>query len=349
MTRTEPTFRHTANVNVGRLDAFPRIPMAYSPTPLEPMIRLGEALGIRNLWIKRDDLTGLAAGGNKARKLEYLIADALEKGCDHVVTTGGRQSNHCRMTAAAAARTGLGCSLVFGDADPGNRAGNLLLDELLGAEMVFLGESNLAEMSEGVEREMERLRARGKKPYAIPIGGSTPLGELGYVTAAREFAEQSAGLNLDTVVLAVGSAGTSAGLLLGLKMFCPGVRLVGVSVSRSLPRLGSLISDMANEIAEMLEVETRVAPDDYDITDAFVGPRYGVASAPGLEAVELTARKEGILLDPVYTGKAMAGLIGLAREKRFDGAEGVVFWHTGGLPALFAFEEDLIRPRIVGE
>ncbi|HEY3269371.1 MAG TPA: D-cysteine desulfhydrase family protein [Armatimonadota bacterium] len=324
----------------GRLDSFPRIPFANAPTPLEAMPRLGAAIGLPNLWVKRDDLTGLAAGGNKARKLEFLVADAVAKGCDHLVTTGGRQSNHARMTAAAANRAGLGCTLVFGDPDEGNRPGNLLLDEILGADLVFLGESNLKQMAEGVEREMERLRAKGHTPYAIPVGGSTPLGELGYITAMQEWAEQAQGKGIDTIVLAVGSAGTAAGVSMGLKMFAPECRLLGVSVSRSLARLGTLIADMANEIAELLEVPQRVAHGDVEVSDDYVGPGYGVPSEAGIEAVRLTARTEGLLLDPVYTGKAMSGLIGLARAGRFADSTGVCFWHTGGLPALFAFESD---------
>lgn len=345
MTQNEPhdAHRQEAQGDAGGLDQFPRVPLAFLPTPLEPMKRLGEALGLPNLWMKRDDLTGLASGGNKARKLEFLIGDALSKGCDHIVTTGGRQSNHCRMAAAAANRNNLGCSLVIGDPDPGNRQGNLLLDEMLGAEITFIGEANLQQMADGIEAEMERLRQLGKKPYSIPVGGSTPMGELGFVNAAREFAAQSKGLNIDTVLITVGSAGTSAGLLLGLKLFCPGVRLFGISISRSLPRLGSIISDMANDLAEMMGIETRVAPEDYDITDAYVGERYGVATEAGLEAMRLTARTEGILLDPVYTGKAMSGLMALTREGRFKNSTGIVFWHTGGLPGLFAFEDEIIR------
>jgi 1-aminocyclopropane-1-carboxylate deaminase/D-cysteine desulfhydrase-like pyridoxal-dependent ACC family enzyme len=246
------------------------------------------------------------------------------------------------MTAAAATKCGLGCTLVFGDPDPGNRAGNLVLDEILGAELVFLGEANLKEMHQGVEREMDRLRLQGKKPYAIPVGGSTPLGELGYVNASREFAEQAQGLNIDTAVVAVGSAGTSAGLLLGHKLFAPNVRLQGISVSRSLERIGTLIADMANEIAELIGTEIRVSGDDYSVSDEYVGPRYGVASDRGLAAIRLTARMEGLILDPVYTGKAMSGLIGLAEQGRFANSTGVVFWHTGGMPALFAFEEDVM-------
>ena len=329
-------------VDTGRLYSFPRISFACAPTPLEPLKRLGEAIGVKNLWVKRDDLTGLAGGGNKARKLEYLVADAIEKGFDHLVTTGGRQSNHARMTAAAANKCGLGCTLVFGDPDPGHRAGNLILDEVLGAELVFLGEANLKEMHAGVDREIVRLRVAGKKPYAIPVGGSTPLGELGYLNASREFAEQAAGLNIDTAGLAVGSAGTSAGLLLGLKMFAPNVRIQGVSVSRSLERIGTLIADMANEIAGLIGVDTRVTGADYDVSDQYVGPRYGVPSEKGLAAIRLAARTEGLLLDPVYTGKAMSGLIGLAAEGRFADSTGVVFWHTGGLPALFAFEKEIL-------
>ena len=330
-------------VDTGRLDEFPRIPYANAPTPLEPMKRLGKAINVRNLWVKRDDLTALAAGGNKARKLEYLMAEAVALGCDHIVTTGGRQSNSCRMTAAAAARSGMGITLVFGDADPGDRTGNLVLDELFGAEMVFLGESTLDQCAAGIEREMERLRGLGKKPYAVPMGGSTPLGELGYVNAAREFAEQADGLGIDTVVVAVGSSGTAAGLALGLKMFTRNVRLVGISVSRNVTRLTTNIPDMANEVAALIDVDTRVSEEDVDLTDAYVGARYGVPSTAGMEAMRLTARTEGLLLDPIYTGKAMSGLIEMARQGSFAASDGVCFWHTGGLPAIFAFDEEVSR------
>jgi D-cysteine desulfhydrase family pyridoxal phosphate-dependent enzyme len=325
------------------LEGFRRVPLAVAPTPLEPMERLGAAIGVRNLWMKRDDLTGLAAGGNKARKLEYLLADAEDQGCDHIVTTGGKQSNSCRMTVAAANRSGMGCTLVLGDEDPGDRAGNLVLDELLGADLVFLGETNVEQMMRGVDREVQRLRAEGKKPYAIPVGGSTPLGEMGYVRAAREFAAQAGDLGIDTIVVAVGSCGTAAGLALGLKMFTRNTRLVGISVSRNVSRLTVSIPDLANEVAVLLGVDTRVGPDDVELTDAFVGPRYGVPSDAGLDAMRVTARTEGILLDPIYTGKAMSGLIGLAREDAFAGSDGVCFWHTGGLPALFAFEDEIME------
>lgn len=332
-------------VDTGRLNDFRRLPLAALPTPLQPMDRLGAELSIRGLQIKRDDLTGLAGGGNKARKLEFLIADAVEKRSDHVITVGGWQSNHCRMTAAAAARSGMDCTLIVGDPDPGSRPGNLLLDEILGARLVFIGEATGLEMEAAMQREAEQLTERGRRPYTIPAGGSCPLGELGYVLAAREFARQAAGMEVDSVLVAVGSTGTAAGLVLGLKMFCPGVRLIGVSVSRSLQRLGSVIADMANDIADLLGISMRVTPDDYEMTDAFVGPRYGVASGAGLDAIRLVGRTEGILLDPVYTGKTMAGLIGLSREHRFAGSGGVVFWHTGGLPGLFAFERDFLRRR----
>jgi D-cysteine desulfhydrase family pyridoxal phosphate-dependent enzyme len=330
-------------VDVGRLEEYRRVPLAVAPTPLEPLERLGEAIGVRNLWTKRDDLTGLAEGGNKARKLEYLMADAEDRGCDHIVTTGGRQSNSCRMTAAAANRSGMGCTLVLGDPDPGTRQGNLLLDDLLGAELVFIGDAHVDDMMAAVDREMERLKGEGKKPYAIPVGGSTPLGELGYVRAAREFAEQAEGLGIDTVVLAVGSCGTIAGLALGLKMFTRGIRLIGISVSRNVNNMTVNIPAMANEAADLLGVDTRVTAEDVELTDAFVGPRYGVPSDAGLEAMRLTARTEGILLDPIYTGKAMSGLIGYARDDAFAASEGVCFWHTGGLPALYAFNDEIER------
>lgn len=329
-------------VEIGTLDDLRRVPLAVTPTPLETMERLGAAIGLERLWVKRDDLTGLAGGGNKARKLEYLMADAEDSGCDHIVTTGGKQSNSCRMTAAAANRSGMGCTLVLGDPDPGTRYGNLLLDEVLGAELVFVDAPEAPEMMAGVERETDRLRAAGKKVYPIPVGGTTPLGELGYVRAAREFAEQAEGLGIDTVVLAVGSAGTIGGLALGLKMFAPGIRLIGVSVSRSESRLKEYVAEMANEAAALIGVAARVSTDDYEITDAFVGERYGVPSPAGQEALRVTARTEGIFLDPVYTAKAMSALFAMARGGEFTGSSGVCFWHTGGVPALDAFADEVM-------
>jgi D-cysteine desulfhydrase len=326
-----------------RLAAFPRLPFATIPTPLERLERLGARIGLPGLLIKRDDLTGLASGGNKARKLEYIVADAKAKGCDWLVTTRGRQSNHARMTAAAAAKSGMGCTLVLGDPDPGNRAGNLLLDELFGAEIVFLGDANLEQMAEGIAAACRRLEGQGHRPYDIPVGGSSAIGELGYVEAVREFAGQIGDTPLDTVVIAVGSCGTAGGLTLGLKLFLPHVRMVGISVSRSVERLQNHIADKANEAAELLGVPERVKPDDYYVTDAWVGPRYGVPTDEAIAAIRLMARTEGILLDPVYTGKSMAGLIGLNRDGFFKDSKGVCFWHTGGLPALFAFEAEMLR------
>lgn len=328
-------------VNAGKLDSFRRIHFAVTPTPLEPLENLGRELGIPNLWVKRDDLTGFAGGGNKARKLDWLIADAQDKGCDYIVTTGGRQSNHCRMTAAAASKLGMGCSLVLGDPDPGNRAGNLIMDVIFGANLVFIGEANLEQMQDGIDAEIARLRSEGKNPYMIPVGGATPLGGVAFVDAAREFARQIEGRNIDTLVIAVGSAGTSAGLALGLKIFAPHVRLVSISVSRSIDRLRQYIADKANASAELMETPIRVTPDDYELHDDYIGPKYGVPSDGALEAIYMTGRTEGLLLDPVYTGKAMAGLIDLARQGRFANSKGVAFWHTGGFPSLFAFENEV--------
>lgn len=331
------------SVDIGRLDTLRRVPLAVTPTPLETMDRLGKAIGLDHLWVKRDDLTGLAGGGNKARKLEYLMADAEDKGCDHIVTTGGKQSNSCRMTAAAANRLGMGCTLVLGDPDPGTRQGNLLLDEILGAELVFMDAPEAPEMMAGVERESERLRAAGKKVYPVPVGGTTPLGELGYVRAAREFAEQAEGSGIDTIVVAVGSAGTIAGLSLGLKMFTRGIRLIGVSVSRPESRLKNYIAEMANEAASLLGIATRVTPDDYEITDGFIGAGYAIPTPGAQEALRLTARTEGIFLDPVYTAKAMSALIANARDGSLADSNGVCFWHTGGVPAIYAFADSVLQ------
>ncbi len=302
-----------------------RVPLAITPTPLEEAPRLSAELGVRVL-VKRDDQTGLALGGNKARKLEWLVGDALERGCDTLVTSGGAQSNFARMTAAAAARHGLGCHLVLAGDAPQHASGNLILDHLFGATLHFAGTRHWGEL----ERRVADLAAEiGPGAYAMPIGGASAVGALGYVYAADELLEQ-AREPIDWVVIADGSGGTHAGLLAGLPHH---VRVLGVDVSRPPVPLAELVPALAAETARLAG---RPSPPRQAIVADHVGPTYGAITEECRSAVRLAARSEGLVLDPVYTGKAMAGLIAAARDGRVGGT--VVFWHTGGAPALFAEE-----------
>jgi D-cysteine desulfhydrase family pyridoxal phosphate-dependent enzyme len=299
--------------------------LAQLPTPLEKAPRLSAAAGARIL-IKRDDLTGLALGGNKARKLEYLVRDAIGKGCDTLVTAGGAQSNHARMTAAAAAKMKMACHLVLGGARPAHLSGNLVLDELFGAELHFTGTDDWSVWQSEVKRLAVEL---GPKAYAIPIGGSTPVGALGYVQAADELMEQVP-QPPDWIVVATSSGGTQAGLLVGLP---PLVRVLGIDVARPDPPLSAWIGQLAKRTAELAG---RPLP-AYELHIAdHTGDHYAAMTDECRAAVKLAAESEGLILDPVYSGKAMAGLIAGVREKRIGGT--IVFWHTGGAPALFADE-----------
>jgi D-cysteine desulfhydrase family pyridoxal phosphate-dependent enzyme len=322
-----------------RLDAIPRLPLAHVPTPLEPAPRLGAACGIPSLWVKRDDATGLALGGNKARKLEYLLADAQEAGADTLLTVGGVQSNHARMTAAAACRLGMACELFLEGERPSEQQGNLLLDGLFGARVRLLGPATLHVMNEAMGARAAELSANGRVPYPIPVGGSNALGALGYVAAAREVAMQASAQNLDigAIVVAVGSTGTLAGLAVGVRLFLPKTRLIGVSVSSPTVRCQSKCSRIAREVAERLVAPGAGAAHDPEVTDAFIGPGYGIPSPEAMAAIRLAARSEGLILDPIYTGKAFAGLQAMATDGALPRDRAVVFWHTGGSPALFAF------------
>ncbi len=320
-----------------RLDDFPRVPLAHLPTPLEAAPRLGAALGLPGLWVKRDDATGLAMGGNKARKLEYLLAEALAQGADVLLTTGGAQSNHARMTAAAACRLGMGCLLCLVDPEPAAWQGNLLLDRLFGAEVRFLPGLTLAQMYAAMDEAAAALRARGRTPYIIPVGGSTPLGCMGYVQAVRELAGQ--GPEPDALVVATGSTGTLSGVLLGARLFLPRTRVYGVSVSPRAEPGKRRCAAIVAEAAALLDVDCSPAPAEIPIWDDWLGPDYGIPTPEGLDAIRLAARTEGLLLDPVYTGKALAGCRGLAERGELRPEERVVFWHTGGAPALFAFDQ----------
>jgi D-cysteine desulfhydrase family pyridoxal phosphate-dependent enzyme len=314
---------------------------ALLPTPLEEAPRLTRALGGPRVYIKRDDLTGVALGGNKARKLEFLFGDAMEKGCDVVITTGGPQSNHCRMTAGFARRVGMDCALVLTGDDSRIRTGNLLLDTLVGAELHFLGE---AERVEGhMEEIAEGYRKRGRRPYVIPLGGSNPVGMAGYVLAVQEILAQSTemGVGFDRVFCATGSGGTQGGLIIGGLAYNMDWTVAGVSVSRSAEHMRSLVASVANQGASRLELDVSIRPEQVVVYDQYVGEGYGKLTEGCREAVRLAARTEGIFLDPVYTGKALAGLIDLIRRGVVGSDEKVLFLHSGGSPALFAYAEEL--------
>lgn len=317
--------------------------LAQLPTPLQRLPRLGESLGHPEIWIKRDDLTGLAMGGNKARKLEFLMADVRRSGADMVLTTGGAQSNHARMTAAAACRLGAGCHLMLCDEDPGTQQGNLLLDHLFGATVTFCESDSYAETDRRLAELADLYRSRGRHPYIIPVGGSTPLGCLGYYLAAAELQQQLAALQFErvTIVIAVGSTGTLAGLLLGAASFLPGATVFGISVSPPAEAGRRRCSRIMQDAVRLYNLP--VTPPEPDIRDDWLGPAYGVATEGGLQAIRRMARLEGILLDPVYTGKAFHGLVELLERGCIPRDAPVIFWHTGGAPALFAFGDSFSR------
>jgi D-cysteine desulfhydrase family pyridoxal phosphate-dependent enzyme len=306
------------------------VPLAHLPTPLEPMDRLAAALGGPRLLVKRDDCTGLALGGNKARKLEHLCAEALACGCDTLVTGGGPQSNHVRMTAAAANRLGLECVIALASDPPDAPSGNLLLDQVLGARLVFTGPAEYYGVEQAIEDVADRVTRDGRTPFAIPVGGASVTGAVAYADAADELLRQLGARAVDWVVVADGSGGTHAGLLAGLGAR---TRVLGVDVG-TRPDLDEVVPRLAAEVAGRTG---RAAPPATAVIDhERFGDGYGAVTDTAVEAITLTARTEGLVLDPVYTGKAMAGLIAAVRDGRIGADETAVFWHTGGAPALFA-------------
>lgn len=325
------------------LTHFPRRRYTRSPTPIEPLTRLSKELGGPEFWIKRDDLTGLAGGGNKTRKLEFLVADALAKGCDTLITTGAIQSNHCRLTAAAAAQEGLKCRLVIEErvakSYDAKAGGNNFLFDLLGVEAIKVVEAD-TDLAAAMEAIAQELKSQGRKAYVIPGGGSNALGALGYAVCAQEIMGQTfdASLTIDHIVCASGSAGTHAGLLAGLAAVNANIPVTGINVRRKRLDQEGIVRLLARDASDLLEV---IAPKNRDVVclDDWVGPGYSLPSPEMVEAVRMTASLEGILLDPVYTGKAMAGLIGLARQGRWRKSEKVLFLHTGGAPALYVYQD----------
>ena len=318
------------------LDALPRTSLGFFPTPIHPLPNLSTRLGGPALWVKRDDQTGLATGGNKTRKLEFLVADALQQRADTLITVGAPQSNHARQTAAAAAKAGLKSALVLRGAAPAERTGNILLDDLVGAEIFWAGSRPVDEVAVEVAEE---LNGRGQRPYLIPLGGSNPIGAAGYVAAMLEFVEQAKAnqLRFDAIVFATSSGGTQSGLVLGAQMSNYTHRIVGISVDHLANHLVPLLVDLANATARQIGAASSFNAQDFEVNDHYLGGGYAVMGEPEREAIRLCAQTEGLLVDPVYTGRAMAGLIDLIRAREFKVGQNVLFWHTGGTPALFAY------------
>lgn len=320
------------------MNPIPRVRFAHLPTPLEPMPRLTAALGGPKLWIKRDDQTGLAIGGNKTRKLEFLVAQAQANGAKTLITAGAVQSNHCRQTAAAAAHFGLNCILVLAGKKPDQVSGNFLLDQLLGAEIVWT-ERPVRDLT--LKQTFDKAWEDGRRPHLIPYGGSSPAGAAGYAYAVKELVEQCVDSSLriavpDWIVFPSSSGGTHAGLAGGVKLFPTPSKVLGISVDEPADVLKTRVADIANQMLQLFDAPITLQAQDILVNADFIGPGYGVLTAAEKEAVQLFARTEGILLDPVYTGRAAAGMIDMIRKGAFKKDENVLFWHTGGSPALFA-------------
>ena len=314
-----------------------RLKFAHLPTPIEALPRLSAALGGPQLFVKRDDQTGLAFGGNKTRKLEYLLAEAQAGGAKTLLTAGAIQSNHCRQTAAAAARFNMECILVLAGSEPAYPSGNLLLDRFLGAEIVW---TTRERRDEDLNDSYELAKQVGRRPYLIPYGGSNPTGAAAYAYAIRELMEQYKNSPLDGrlpdwIVFPSSSGGTQAGMVVGSRVYEYSGSVLGISVDEQAAVLQGRVADLANRTAGYLGEEGEYKDDDILVNADYLGEGYAVMGAAESEAMQLFARKEGLLLDPVYTGRAAAGLIDLIRRDYFKPADRILFWHTGGTPALF--------------
>jgi len=326
------------------MNQIPRLHFAHLPTPIEELPRLSKALGGPRLLVKRDDQTGLAFGGNKTRKLEFLVAEAQEQGAKMMISAGAIQSNHCRQTAAAAARFGFECTLVLTGELPRQPSANLLLDQLFGARIVNVKDRE--DRDRILQETFDLAASEGKKPYLVPYGGSSPTGALGYAFAVEELMKQMAGFRsfgnfgsldrVDWIIFGTSSGGTHAGLVLGQRVFgCQG-KALGISIDEPVEWLQKNISALASSASEKLGERIEFVPADVSANADYCAAGYGVLTGAEREAVRLFARHEGLLLDPVYTGRAAAGMIDLVRKGFFKKDETVLFWHTGGQPALFA-------------
>ena len=324
-------------------EKIPRQSLGFFPTPIVELSKLSEALGGSKIFMKRDDNTGLALGGNKTRKLEFILGDALACGADTIITAGAAQSNHCRQTAAAAASLQLECHLVLGGEKPDIVNGNLLLDQIFGCHIHWAGVNR---KGEDIPQIVEQLKQAGKKPYVVPYGGSNELGVLAFVEALKELEtqRQDTGKSFTYIVFASSSGGTQAGLMLGKKMLDASYQIVGINIDKGetdkVP-FDQFILSLANSTAKFIGVNHDFSEEDLILNSDYVGEGYGVIGHLENEAISLTAQTEGILLDPVYTGRAMGGLFDMIRTGKIKKKDSVLFWHTGGVPALFAYSNRL--------
>lgn len=327
------------------LAQFPRRRYTEGKTPIEKLTNFSEALGGPNIYIKRDDLLGLTSGGNKTRKLEFLVADALAQGSDTLITCGAVQSNHCRLTLAAAVKEGLKCRLVLEERVPNSykkeASGNNFLFHLLGVEKVYVVPGG-SDMMQEMKKVADEVTGEGGKPYIIPGGGSNEIGATGYVACAQEILEQTfeKSLNINHIVCASGSSGTHAGLVTGFYGSNANIPISGISVNRKKDIQEEIVYNLIQKTAERVGVNATIPREAVVVYDEYVGAGYSLPTSSMIEAVNLLAKTEGILLDPVYTGKTMAGLIGLVRKGYFKKDDNVLFIHTGGSPALYAYTKE---------
>jgi D-cysteine desulfhydrase len=324
------------------MKTIPRLNFAHLPTPIEELPRLTEALGGPRILVKRDDQTGLAFGGNKTRKLEFLVAEAREQGAKMLISAGAIQSNHCRQTVAAAARFGFDCTLLLTGDRPAQPSANFLLDQLFGAEIITV--SDRKDRDRILHETFNNAVAAGKRPYLVPYGGSSPTGALGYAFAMEEFMNQNT--KVDWIIFGTSSGGTHAGFILGQRVFGFKGKVLGISIDEPEAQLKAHVSELASQASEKLGDRIEFSGDDVLANENYCQAGYGVFGEGEREAIKLFARNEGLLLDPVYTGRAAAGMIDLIRKGFFKKDETVLFWHTGGQPALFA---DKYSADVVGE
>jgi D-cysteine desulfhydrase family pyridoxal phosphate-dependent enzyme len=317
-----------------RLTELKKIDLAIKPTPLYKLDNISRITG-KNIYIKRDDMTGIGLGGNKVRKLEYVLSDAVAWGADTIITTGAAQSNHAMLTAACCRRLGLDVILVLMQRGVTEKKGNLLLNDLMGVKVVFVDSDRFDDVYAEINRISDALKAAGKKPYVIPVGASVPLGTLGYVDCVREMVEQAAIQNftLDHIVCCTGSGGTYAGIALGAKLFCPKAKTTGIIVSPE--DFGPVVSSLIEGACALLDTDYTLTEDEINLFD-YAGDGYAIPSDRGNKAIDLMAQNEGLFLDPVYTGKTFGGLLDLIDKDYFRNDENIVFLHTGGAASLFA-------------
>lgn len=324
----------------------PKISLGFFPTPLTELKRFAKNLNGPRIFIKRDDLSGLAFGGNKTRKLEFLIADALKLGCDTIITAGAAQSNHCRQTAAAAAACGLECHLALGGRSPETLEGNLLLDDLLGAKIHWTG---LLRKGETIPDIVNELTSLGKKPYVIPYGGSNEIGATGFIEAIKELQIQldSLGFSISHIIFPSSSGGTHSGMMIGNSMFAQNrFKLIGIGIDKEEAGDGPFdehVIRLANSTCVKLNLDVKYTLNNVIIRNEYLGDGYGVVGDLERRAIRLLAETEGILVDPVYTGRALGGMINMIEKKEFSSDDMVLFWHTGGNPALFPYSDDITK------